>query len=416
MPSVRRRLRTLLVAAGTVTCLVGVVAFGAVTSNAATLPIKSFGKVAPTLAQRDVVLVANTVAGTVSFLDGHSFDYLGSVNVIPDLAERLAGMTAIERTGYEIVKAQKGGDRFVDDIVLGPDGKTLVISRANLADVVGFDLSTRTMLWRYKVEGIHADHIAPSPDGTRVVVSQTTAQKVQALEIMTGKPVGSFATGSFPHGNDYSADGTRLYNSSIGFTSMPKALNGLKGPRQLTVVDAKTYKKIRTYDFEYGVRPAVFTPDNKLMYAQLSYLNGFVEFDLTTGRIARTVNQPLAGPGLTLKPDDFPQNSAHHGMAMSGDGSKLCDVGTIDDYVAIVSRPNLSNDRIIPVGSQPYWAITSLDGDHCLVTNSKSNTLSVIKYSTAREIKRIQLGNYPQRERLAKVLPEVISQLSTAER
>src|SRR4051794_25158705 len=411
MAKARARLRTAVVAAGTVACLAAAVGVTAAVSNASTVPVKSFS-LAPTEALTDVVLVANTVGGTVSFLDGHTFDYLGSVNVIPDLADRLANMTPVERAGYEIVKAQKGGDRFVDDIVLGPDGKTLVVSRANLADVVAYDLTTGKQRWRYKVDGIHADHIAPSPDGTRVVVSQTTAQKVQALEILTGKPVGSFGTGAFPHGNDFSADGTKLYNSSIGFTSMPRALNGLKGPKQLTVVDAKTYRKIRTYDFEYGVRPAVFTTDDKTMYAQLSYLNGFVEFDLVTGKITRTVQQPLAGPGVNLKPDDYPQNSAHHGMALSGDGSKICDVGTIDDYVAIVSRPNLTNDAIIGVGSQPYWATTSADGQHCLVTNSRSNTLSVISYATAKEVKRIQLGNYPQRERLARVLPSVLTTLS----
>jgi len=157
----------------------------------------------------------------------------------------------------------------------------------------------------------------------------------------------------------------------------------------------------------------VFTPDDKIMYAQLSYLNGFVEYDLEAGRILRTVQMPLAGPGLTLKPDEYPQNSAHHGMAMSGDGGKLCDVGTIDNYVAIVSRPGLTTDRIIPVGNLPYWAMTSLDGQHCLVTQSKDNALSVISYGTAQEVKRVQLGNFPQRERLAKVLPEVLPTLST---
>jgi hypothetical protein len=57
--------------------------------------------------------------------------------------------------------------------------------------------------------------------------------------------------------------------------------------------------------------------------------------------------------------------------------------------------------------------VTSLDGQHCLVTQSKDNALSVISYGTAQEVKRVQLGNFPQRERLAKVLPEVLPTLST---
>src|SRR4051794_5613736 len=41
---------------------------------------------------RDVLLVGNSAAGTVSFLDGHTFQSLGSINVIPDLSQRLAAI------------------------------------------------------------------------------------------------------------------------------------------------------------------------------------------------------------------------------------------------------------------------------------------------------------------------------------
>jgi hypothetical protein len=63
-----------------------------------------------------------------------------------------------------------------------------------------------------------------------------------------------------------------------------------------------------------------------------------------------------------LKPDDYPNNSAHHGMAMSVDGSKLCAAGTIDDYVAIISRPALTTDHIVNLGKLPSWTVTSTDG------------------------------------------------------
>ena len=65
---------------------------------------------------RDVVLVGNSVSGTVSFLDGHTFSNLGSFNVIPDLQQRLAAIEAdpIAWAGYEAVRSTEGGDRFVD--------------------------------------------------------------------------------------------------------------------------------------------------------------------------------------------------------------------------------------------------------------------------------------------------------------
>jgi len=383
----------------------------AVTLLTVTVPASAADTVAEAPDRHDVVLIGNSAGGTVSLLDGHTFAPLGAFNVIPDLRQRIDEMDPIERAAYEVVRLQKGGDRYVDDVAVAPDGRTLFVSRANLADTVAFDLVTGAQLWRFEVDGHHSDHIAISADGTRLVVSATTAQRAHVLDTRTGTPVGSFATGTYPHGNDYSHNGQRIYNSSIGVTTIPKALEALKGPRRLTVVDARTLRTVRTYEFAHGIRPAVILPDETLMYAQLSYLNGFVEYDLTRGQILRTVQLPYSEAGRALRPDDYPQNSAHHGLAMSGDESKLCAAGTIDNYVAIVSRPALTTDRLVPSGNLPYWAATSLDGAHCLVTNSKDDTVSVISYATAQEIKRVTVGDFPQRERLAVVTSAVLDAL-----
>ncbi len=399
-----RRGRSILSAVGATLCLLTAGAAG--TADAA----------GTASALRDVLLVGNSAAGTVSFLDGHTFANLGSFNVVPDLQERLSSMNPIERAAYEVVRQQEGGDRFADDLYLSPDGRRLYVSRGNLDDVAAFDIGTRQMLWRFKLDGVKADHAALSPDGTRLVVSATTAQKVQVLDTGTGQLVAEAPTGTYPHANDYSADGARVYNSSIGVTALPKALNFLKGKRQLTVIDARTFRVLRTYQLTYGIRPAVITPDETVMYAQLSYLNGFVEYDLVAGRITRTVTMPFSPAGAALSPDSYPNNSAHHGMAMSGDGRALCDVGTIDDYAAIVARPMLTTTGIVhyPVGSLPYWSTTTVDGRHCAVSLSNANAVSIIDYETAQEIARVPVGSFPQRERLGRVADDVLATLSVA--
>jgi hypothetical protein len=392
-----RRSRSVLCAVGALLCLAtGTVVASTGPASAGTL--------------RDVLLVGNSAAGTVSILDGYTFASLGSFDVVPDLQERLSSMNPVERAGYELVRQQEGGDRFVDDVYLSPDGRSLYVSRGNLDDVAAFDLASHRMLWRFRLDGFKADHAALSPDGTRFVVSATTAQEVQVLDTATGRPVATVPTGTYPHANDYSADGTHLYNSSIGVTALPKALNLLKGRRQLTVIDARTFQVVRTYEFAYGIRPAVITPDETTMYAQLSYLNGFVEYDLVAGRITRTVTMPFSAAGAALSPDRYPNNSAHHGMAMSGDGSALCEVGTIDDYTAIIARPALTTTGFVqyPVGSLPYWSTTTVDGRHCAVSLSNANAVSIVDYATAREIARVPIGAFPQRERLGRIADDVL--------
>jgi YVTN family beta-propeller protein len=360
---------------------------------------------------RDVLLVGNAQAGTVSFVDGRTWQVLGTLNAIPDLEARLAAMNPIERIGYEIVNAQQGYKKFVDDVALSPDGTTLYVSRGNLADVVAYNVASKQQVWRFKVEGFKADHAAISPDGSKFIVSALTADKAQVIDTRTGTLITSFPTGTYPHANDYSPDGAMLYNSSIGNVGLGKALNGLKGKRQLTAVNPANFAVLQTYQFDFGIRPALFMPDNKTMYAQLSYLNGLVEYDLSAGRITKTVQLPFSEKAAAMNPDSYPQNSAHHGMAYAGD--RLCEAGTIDDYVVILDRPSLTSRGTVtyPTDSLPYWATTSVDNKYCFVSLSKRDSISVIDYNTAKEVATIPVGHFPQRERLGQLSAAAVAAL-----
>ncbi|MFC8914514.1 YncE family protein [Streptomyces sp. NPDC057116] len=380
-------------------------ALGSVTASAAEEPGSAL---------RDVVVVGNSADGTVSFIDSRTYENLGSLDVVPDLDAILAGMDPIRRAAYEVVRQQAGGDKFVDDAHLSADGRTLYVSRGNLGDAAAYDIASGRQLWRTHLDGLKADHAALSPDGRTFVVSAITAAKAQALDAATGRVTGEFPTGMYPHENMYSADGSRLYNMSIGVTSLPKALNALKGAKRVTVADAATLKVLRTYTFDKGVRPAVITPDGRTMYAQLSYLNGFIEYDLEAGRTVRTVEMPFSAAGAALKADDYPQNSAHHGMAMNGAHDKLCVAGTIDDYTAVVSRPGLTTDGFVHYepGALPYWSLTAPGGTHCFVTLSNRDEVSVVDYRTAREVARVKVGDFPQRERAGRVAEDALPGLS----
>ena len=231
-----------------------------------------------------------------------------------------------------------------------------------------------------------------------------------------GSLIGTFPTGTYPHQNEFTADGRYIYSESIGITALPKALNALKGALQLEKVDAATLRVVKVWPFPYGLRPFVIAPDGTTMYADLSYLNGFIKYDLATGQTLATVQQPFSASAAQESPDSYPQNSAHHGIALSGDASKICDVGTIDDYTKIVSATTLQTTATVsyPSGSIPYWATTSADGSYCFVSLSAGNAVSVISYATGAEVARVPVGSFPQRERLASVPPSVISNLSPA--
>jgi DNA-binding beta-propeller fold protein YncE len=391
------------------------------TGIAVAQPAAQPSALADTSGTENVLLVGNAVAGTVSFIDGSTYANLGSFSVIPDLQQVFASWNPVQWADYAIAVADEatvdpsvGGVRYLDDFAVSPDGTTLYVSRGNLDDVAAFNLETHQELWVSPVDGIHADHLALSPDGSQLVVSATTAADADVFDAATGQRVGTFPTGTYPHGNVYTADGKYIYNESIGITSLPYALNALKGQLQLEKVDAATLQVVKVWPFPYGVRPFVIAPDGTTMYADLSYLNGFIKYDLNSSQTLATVDQPYSATAATESKDSYPQNSAHHGIALSGDGTKLCDVGTIDDYTKIVSTATLATTGTVtyPTGSIPYWAVDSADGNYCFVALSAANQVSVVSYATGQEVARVNVGDFPQREKVAQLPDAVIAALS----
>ena len=143
---------------------------------------------------------------------------------------------------------------------------------------------------------------------------------------------------------------------------------------------------------------------------QLSYLNGFIVVDPLTGHALRTVHLPVRGPGKDMSPKDYPNQAAHHGIALSSGDRTICDAATISNYVALVARRTLKTRVLIPVGDQPAEAETSADGRYCFVTDRgpASNGLSVISYRDRREVKRLRMGKHPQEETEAAVPESVL--------
>jgi DNA-binding beta-propeller fold protein YncE len=381
---------------------------------------------------RDVLLVGNSVAGTVSFIDARTHENLGSVNVIPDYDAVMADINSdpIRAIAYPAVRNAQllhhfepaSGERYVDDVFVSPAGDVLYVSRSNLGDVAAFDLSRpeHPVLWRTFVQSAKADHATISPDGKVLVVSATgTAQVAQVIDTETGDVVGSFPTGVYPHQNDFSADGKFIYNSSIGnvaYEAVPYAANAMKGEKWLVKVDATSLEVVRTWSFEYGIRPNVVTADQKTLYTQLSYFNGVVKYDLENDREIARNEQPLSEFAMMTYAnyDEYPHDSAHHGLALSLDGQKLCDCGTVDNTVAIISTKTMELEHMIDVGNVPYWATNSPDGKYCFVSMSGDDAISVIDYSAGTEAKIIQVGHFPQRSRLGRVTPAVLSVLDRA--
>ncbi|WP_186778665.1 YncE family protein [Streptomyces salinarius] len=370
---------------------------------------------------REVMFVGNNWDGTADVIRSTGdFARIGRIDVVPDRAERMAEINAdpIKWIYFQAIRngVGEGHDQLVDDMYSTPDGTSVVVSRPSFADVVSVDLATGDIEWRFPVSGYRSDHMAVSPDGTRVAVSASTSNTVHVLDIETGQQVGSFATGDKPHENIFTRDGKYIWNMSIGEVNTALDapwLDWTKGDRRITIVDARTYERVRVVDMRErldaiglgdhsdAVRPAVFSPDESKLYFQVSFFNGFFEYDVATDRITRTKTLPK-NPATSEDRTTWVNDSRHHGLSMSPDGAKICVAGTMDDYATVVDRDTLQEGPLVSA-AKPYWATVSGDGRHCVVSESGADRVTAIDFATGEKSVSVPVGDHPQRVRIGHV-------------
>ena len=375
---------------------------------------------------RPVLMVANNWAGTADVVDPKRFKRLKRINIIPDIEQRLAEIQSDPTASFYFAGIRQlvgeGHDQWVDDAFTSPNGRLVYVSRPSLADVVAISLRDGRIVWRVKIEGYRADHMALSPNGRRLLVSASTARKVQVIDTPPGDNVGEFAAGVQPHENNNSRDGRHIFHASIGTVYSPAddpALDDAKGDRWFQIVDARTLRIVRRIDMgdklaEHGfpnmsaaVRPMALSPNERYVYFQLSFLHGFVEYDLLEDRPLRIARLPLSEKAKRLRREQYLLDSAHHGLAMNPRGTKLCAAGTMSDYAAIVSRRSFRY-KLVHVGEKPYWSTNSGDGRYCFVSVSGDDRVSVISYRTGREVARVAVGDHPQRMRMGRIRREFV--------
>ncbi len=372
---------------------------------------------APAAGTRDVLVVSNNWAGTADLVDPHSLKRLKRINVIPDNDERVAEIMADPNAAgyFRVIRTLigEGHNQYVDDGFTSPDGRYVYFSRPSFADVVAINLKTGRIRWRTKVDGNRADHMAISKNGKRLLVSASTAKVVDVIRTGDGKIVGRIPSGDSPHENNFSRDGKRIFHASIGIVysdADDPSQDSEKGERVFEVIDARTLKVRKRIDMgrkladagypgmSAAVRPMAITPDERYVYFQLSFFFGIVQYDLRKDRVVKVLNLPL-GAAKGVPRTDFLLDSAHHGLAMNPRGTKLCVAGTMSGYAAIVTRKPFKLQRTIKVGRVPYWSQSSADGKYCFVSVAGEDRVSVISFKTAREVKRIKVGDHPQRMR-----------------
>ncbi|WP_040337292.1 YncE family protein [Candidatus Blastococcus massiliensis] len=417
------------------------VTLAAVLTAPGVVPAAATGE--PSADPRAVMFVGNNWDGTATVVDADTHEVITTVDTVPDRRQRMAEILARpdKLAFYLAIQAAigEGNAQYTDDMFTSHDGRMLAVSRPSFADVVGLDLATGDIVWRFPMEGYRSDHMGVSPDGTRLLVSDSTANKVHELDFATGAKTGEFASGDSPHENNYTADGSRVFHASIGRVYTPvdrpvfrQAFDTVKGEQHFQIVRTEDLAIESRWDMgkeleEAGypgmasaVRPMALAPDERYVYLQVSFFHGWIEFDTEAPDVDGSTTydgEPAVGavtrvvdlPKRTTEPRErYVLDSAHHGLAMNPEGTTLCAAGTMDGYAAIIDRET-EQHRLVEVGDKPYWSTNGVFRDECWVSVSGTDQVVVIDYDTGQEVRRIDVGDHPQRVRDGVVAADVLT-------
>ena len=178
------------------------------------------------------MFVGNNWGGTATVVDARTHRVIKTLNIVPD---RRAGAPGDLRRARQagLLPGRAAGasarDTTSTSTTCSPPA-TAGCSRCrrpSFADVVWVDLATGKIVAEQQMDGYRTDHMGVSPNGRRLVVSDSTANTVHeyvmggAGKKRTGQRLRTFESGDTPHENNYTRNGKKIFHASIGRVYTP---------------------------------------------------------------------------------------------------------------------------------------------------------------------------------------------------
>jgi YVTN family beta-propeller protein len=220
---------------------------------------------------------------------------------------------------------------------------------------------------------------AATPDGRYVGVPIRDGNAVDIVDTVSRKVVKALPVKT-PHNCFNAGNNNDMYVSSMG-------------SNEIDVIDLKVMDYSARIPVGGIPRPYSVSTDEKFLYTALTNLHGFVIADIPSRKVIERVELPPAPPL------DCPLevNTPTHGLALTPDGKQLWLTSLADGGVYVYDLGAKKTSPMIQVGKCPNWIAFSPDGKYCAVSNSDSNSCSIIDTHTQHEVARVKVGKGPKR-------------------
>jgi YVTN family beta-propeller protein len=295
-------------------------------------------------------------------------------------------ITVIDLKTFKVVRDIKVGEQ-VHGLCAPADGRRLFTTIEAEDRLKVIDTATGSVVDAISLTG-RPNQCASTPDGRFVGVPIRDRDSVDIVDTTLRRVVKTLPV-KMPH-NCYNAGN----NEDMFVSSM--------GDREINRIDLKKMDYIQKIPVGGIPRPYAVSRDEKVLYAALTDLHGFVIASIPDRKVIGRVELPAAPPlRCALEP-----HTPTHGLELSPDGKELWVTSLADAgvYVYEVETKKLSQE--IPTGKCPNWVAFSPDGKYCFVSNSESDDCSIIDSQTRQEVARIRVGKGPKRLLAVSVPPD----------
>jgi YVTN family beta-propeller protein len=337
--------------------------------------------------RRLLSLCALVLSGFLA-VQAHAADHLRIYVSNEDSGE----ITVVDPSAGRVLQRLRVGKR-PRGIKLAPDGKLLYVALSGspaagpgvdesklpppdrAADGIGVvDLSTFKLL-RILPGGQDPEAFDLSPDGRTLVISNEETAEVTVLDAATGKTTRRIPVGREPEGVTFRPDGKFVYVTC-------------EGDSEVVAIDAITFKVVSHMNTALRPRSVVFTKDGSTAFAAAERGGAVTVLDGIRHTVLGTIKIPSeAGAPLPARP---------MGSVLAPDGKHIFISNGRGESVAVIDVATRKVVRMInDVGARPWGVGVSPDGRSIYTANGPSDDVSVIDVETGQIERRINVGGRP---------------------
>lgn len=232
------------------------------------------------------------------------------------------------------------------------------------------------------------------------------ANSMWAVSTSTGKIIARITVGLGPTHPIPSPDGSKVFVTNTDGDS-------------ISVIDTSTWRVVKTIQNIPEPHDGAITPDNRLLYIAASGNSSVIVLDTSDGRIVKSIQVGLKPRGVevggingefayvtnkgdgTLSIVDVPEGTVvntvfvgrgAHAVRVGKDGMHIYVALSKENAVAVINAETGKVENRIPVGMTPEQIDLSPDGRWVYASNNADNTVSIIDVKRGKVYKTVRAG------------------------